>query len=280
MPILDKRKISKIIIEASNGSNSGFVKLQLKEPISTKRVSSTWYPKLFSDQRFSKKGDTVLEFYRLLKPDPFNNLYSLRGYVAEKMVEEMLVKKGYKVETQIKDQDNSNNPVFKYFNGVPDIIYTDNDGKRHVLEIKSKSMSKMQFVKDSPPETEIMQGKMLGFIFGFDEINMLYFFFSDEIETQMQNIVESISNYNNDEAYEKFLSKQIKMVIKKDFDIVSVKYDIDKKKLLDEMKKSYKYAEGFRQTLQLSIQDLSQDVFGQLFKLNLEIENGYEPKHN
>jgi hypothetical protein len=276
MPTLEKRKIKRLMIDGGDAKDTGTVTFVLREPLVKKRVSSTWYPKLFSDQRFSKKGDTALDFYRLIKPDPFNNLYSLRGYIAEKMIEEMLINKGYKVETQIKEQDDVNNPIFKYFNGVPDIIYTDKEGNRHVLEIKSKSMSKFQFVKDNPPETEIMQGKMLAMLFGFDEINMLYFFFNEDIEDKIQRIVDKIERYSNDEAYAEFKKLNIEMKMKRDFDILSIKHDIDKKKILEEMKKSYKYAEGFRQTLTIPIKDLSTEIFGQIFKLDLEIEKGYE----
>ena len=54
-----------------------------------------------------------------------------------------------------KDGDNK---LYKYFGGLPDLIY-EKDGVEELIEVKSKELVKKQYVENNPPKTEIMQGK-------------------------------------------------------------------------------------------------------------------------
>lgn len=278
MPTLDKKKIKNITFEASNGSNGrGRVILSLFEPPKPKKISSTVFPKLYSDQKFSKKGDSVLEFFRLLKPDPFNNYYSLRGYIAEQFVKSLLERKKYTVEmfslgddvTRYKETEN---PVYKYFRGLPDIIYFNEKGEKTLLEIKSKSLDKKQFIIDSPPETEIMQGKMLALLENLDKVTMTYVMFDDDLERKIMMAVSNTVPYDTDKAYKEFLKFKTPLQLNKNIELHAQVYDVGRKELLDDMKKAYKYAETFRQTLVIKNEDLSKDVFSQLFRFADNIE--------
>lgn len=275
---LQKKKIQDIFIEADNGINDGgVIKLKLFDPPQPKTVSSTWYPKLFKENKFSKKGDSVLEFFNIIKGDPFNNLYSLRGYVAEKIVQDMLKQKYERIETfslgdDLQRYSPMKNPIYKYFRGLPDIIYYDKDGRKNIIEIKSKSLSKRDYIIDSPPDTEIMQGKMLAILEDLEEVTMTYVMFDDDLERKMMLAVTSCVPYTNECAYEKFMELKPDLKFRKTFDIHTKKHLVDRQVVLTEMKHAYKYAEAFRQTLTVKIKDLSKDVFSLLFRFENELE--------
>lgn len=275
---LQKKKIQDIFIEADNGVNDGgIIKLKLFDPPQPKTVSSTWFPKLFKENKFSKKGDSVLEFFNIIKGDPFNNLYSLRGYVAEKIVQDMLKQKYDRIETfslgdDLQRYNPMKNPVYKYFRGLPDIIYYDKDGRKNIIEIKSKSLSKRDYIIDSPPDTEIMQGKMLAILEDLEEVTMTYVMFDDDLERKMMLAVTSCKPYTNECAYEKFMELKPDLKFRKTFDIHTKKHLVDRQIVLKEMKHAYKYAEAFRQTLTVKIKDLSKDVFSLLFRFESELE--------
>lgn len=275
--IFKRSKIKDIDFEASNGPFDGGFKLYLDKPLERKKVSSTMFPRLYMDQKFSKKGDAVLEFYNLINKEPFDNLYSLRGFVAEYIIQEMLKAKKYYFQTfslgdDIVRYSDDKSPIYKYFRGLPDILYTDNEGKKYIMEIKSKSLSKKDFVIDSPPETEIMQGKMLAVLEGLDEVTMTYVMFDDTVETLMKEAVMKCEIYTNECAYTNFMALNPNLTYKKNYDIYTKKYRVDKKVVLDQMKTAYKYAEEFRQTLKLQKKDLSKDVWDDSYRLLVELE--------
>lgn len=277
---LDKRKIKDIVIIGSDGSGNSKVRFILNDMLLERKVTSTWYPQLLEDTRFNKRGDKLLEYYRLLKPEPFDNYYTLRGQIAEDYVRDMLVKKGYDVTTFENMWDSYNyhtdhpmGPLYKYFGGRPDIIYKDSEGKRHLLEIKSKSLSKKDYVVDSPPETEIKQGKMLALLEGLDAVDMTYVFFADEFEALMRVAARATEPFSVKEAKKLLEAGGFFDKIKNKIEIHKKTYLVDKKMIVEEMKRSYKYAETFRQTATIDIQDLSKDIVTEIFELEREIEN-------
>lgn len=275
--IFKRSKIKDIDFEASNGPFDGGFKLYLDKPLERKKVSSTMFPRLYMDQKFSKKGDAVLEFYNLVNKEPFDNFYSLRGFVAEYIIQEMLKQKKYSIQTFSLGDDlmrytEDKSPIYKYFRGLPDILYTDAEGKQNIIEIKSKSLSKKEFVIDSPPETEIMQGKMLALLEGLDEVIMTYVMFDETIENMMKEAITKCETYSNECAYTNFIALNPNLTFKKNYEIHTKKYRVDKKIVLEQMKSAYKYAEEFRQTLKLHRKDLSKDVWEDSYRLLVEFE--------
>lgn len=275
---INKSKIKNIKIHGGDGRVDPHFTFVLFDDLRHKKLSSTNYPTLLEDTKFQKKGDKLLEYFRLIQGEPFNNFYSLRGYVAEKLIQDMLKSKGYLVETFELGEDitrykESDNALYKYFRGLPDIIYTKQDGERHLLEIKSKSLSKKQYVVDNPPETEIRQGKMLALLEDLDNVTMTYVMFGDDIERKMKLAVEECNPYSNECAYEKFMLLEPNLKLNQNFELHTKNYDVDRDEVLKEMKVAYKYSEMFRQTLTVFMKDLSKEVRQQLFELERELED-------
>ncbi|MCK9319351.1 hypothetical protein [Methanoculleus sp.] len=270
-----KSKIRKIEIDA----NKGVVNFTLMKELKLKKVTSTWIPKLLGLNPFSSKGEELLNFWGILEKKEFDNYYSLRGAVAEELLQKILEGKGYTVsryEAKENDYDyfkyDNKNPLYKYFGGLPDIV-AKKDDEVLLCEVKSKELQYKKYVDENPPQTEIMQGKILGLLYGLDKTAMVWFLFDDDIARKMKNIVEEVQPYDTQKAVELYLQKHGYPRFKIDYDIIRKDYDIDKKELLEEMKKAYKYAETFRQTLKIDIKDLDSLLFNEILELQKEISN-------
>ena len=271
-----KSKIRKIEIDA----NKGVVNFTLMKELKLKKVTSTWIPKLLGLNPFSSKGEELLNFWGILEKKEFDNYYSLRGAVAEELLQKILEGKGYTVsryEAKENDYDyfkyDNKNPLYKYFGGLPDIV-AKKDDEVLLCEVKSKELQYKKYVDENPPQTEIMQGKILGLLYGLDKTAMVWFLFDDDIARKMKNVVEEVQPYDTQKAVELYLQKHGYPKFKIDYDIIRKDYDIDKKELLEEMKKAYKYAETFRQTLKIDIKDLDSLLFNEILELQKEISNG------
>jgi len=272
--------MKRIHIVGDNGSEQAKVIFEVFEPLKKKKLTSTWFPTLYGASTFNKKGDEALRFYGLLEGDEFDNYYSLRGAIAERIVVKALQSKGYHVQT-FKDNFDAflytkegDNVLYKYFGGLPDIVYETQDGKRFLIEVKSKDLEKKQYVEKNPPETEIMQGKMLAFLYGLDSVRMTYVLFSDDAIRKMYLSLPSPFNLEN--ALKDFDSKMPTLTLNKDYEIIVKDYHISKPELLEQMKTAYKYADGFRQTLTLLASDISKDVFSQIFETEKKLEEDFK----
>lgn len=278
---LKSKNIKRIHIIGQNGDEPSKVMFEVFEPLRKKKITSTWFPNLYGASDFNKKGDEALRFYNLLEGDEFNNFYSLRGYVAEKLVQDSIAKKGYPFKI-FKDTfdiflytSENDNKLYKYFGGLPDLIY-EKDGSERLLEVKSKDVEKKENLEKKPPLTEIMQGKMLALLRGLDRFYMTYVLFSEKVARMMY--LSLTEPYTNETAYKEFNSKMPVLKYKEDYEIIIKEYIINKNELLEQMKTAYKYADGFRQTLTLNLDDFSEEVRKQIFALETELEEDFKKK--
>lgn len=276
---LKSKNVKRIHILATDGNEPSKVVFEVLQPLKKKKVTSTWFPELLGKSNFNTKGDKVLEFYGLAEGEPFNNYYSLRGFVAERIIQDALKSKGYNIAI-FKDnfdafqhdgtKDDKLNTLYKYFGGLPDIVYTDDKGNEILVEVKSKDLEKLDYVKNTPPETEIMQGRMLAFLKGLDKVAMTYVLFSEEVARKMYLCIDDEFNLAN--SVKMFDDKMPNLKYKVDYDIIRKDYDVKPQELLQQMKEAYKYADGFRQTLTVLFSDLSSDIRKQIFALEKELE--------
>ncbi len=282
---LTSKNIKRIHINGSNDLSSGSIRFELFKPLGTRKVSSTWLPQLLGVGGFQTKGDKLLEFWGLLKGDTFDKYYELRGEIAERLLVDMLRAKQYDVKRfSAKEYDfdlfkfdendeRKHTKLYKYFGGLPDIVYN-NTKEDILLEVKSKDLDALDKIINTPPEYEIMQGKQLALLYGLDKVTMTYVLFSEKVVRKMYFAMpQDDEPFDLEASIVKFHTAMGKMEYGKDKDyfIVRRTYSIDKQELLSEMKKAYKYAEGFKQTLTVSMDDISKDVKSQIFALEREI---------
>lgn len=197
------------------------------------------------------------------------------------MVRQGLDKKGYSYKI-FKDNfdaflytQDGDNVLYKYFGGLPDIVYT-KDGNDVLLEVKSKDAEKKEWLEKNPPITEILQGKMLALLWGLDKVSMTYVLFGDKVA---RNMYLSLPDpFDLDVAIKNFDEKMPILKYKEDYEIIVKEYTINKRELLEQMKEAYKYADGFRQTLSLVYTDLSPAIRKELLDLEKELEEDFKKK--
>lgn len=281
---LKTKNIRRIHIIASDGSNPSRVIFEVLKPLEPKKLSSTWFPQLLDIDNYNPKGDKLLEFWGLAQGEPFDNYYSLRGEIAEVLVSNMLKKRNYKVTRYnnkkeldydvFKYEENNQdklNKLYKYFGGLPDIVYEDGNEKI-LLEVKSKDMSAIDKIQSNPPQYEILQGKQLALLYGLDKVTMTYVFFSENMVRKMY--IALTTPFDLEQSVFDFFDKigELQYGKDKDYFIIKKEYTFNRNELLEQMKKAYKYADGFRQTLTVNFEDLSKELNKDIFRVEKELE--------
>ncbi len=280
-------KIKSANIKSINiDGNKGIITFQLFQPLKPKKISSTWIPQLLGLSEFSKRGDKLLEFWGFAEKEPFDDVYTLRGEVAELLIVKALEAKGFKPKRYDKNEydydlfkydgtkgdDNKLNKLYKFFSGLPDVVYRDENKVIRLLEVKAKDFGKLG---SNPYGYEIMQGRILAMLYGVDEVVMTAIYFSDSV---MRNFY--MCSTTDGERFD--LEKSLKLFWNKypnglqygkdkDYFIEKKVVEVKKYELIEDMKEAYKYAETFRQTLTIKISDLSQPTYSEIFKLESEI---------
>ena len=59
-----------------------------------------------------------------------------------------------------------------------------------------ESLERKKFVDENPPQTEVMQGKILALLYGLDKVAMVWFLFDDDIARKMKNVAEEVQPYD------------------------------------------------------------------------------------
>ena len=117
---------------------------------------------------------------------------------------------------------------------------------------------------------------MLALLRGLDKVKMTYVLFSEKTERNMY--LSMGSPFNLEECVKRFDGIMPTLKYKEDYEIIIKDYTINKNELLEQMKTAYKYADGFRQTLTLDLEDFSDDVRKQIFELERELEEDFKKK--
>ena len=282
---LKTKNIKSIHIDGSNGT----IQFGLFQPLKPKKISSTWIPQILGLSDFGQKGDKLLEFWDFIETEPFDKIYEVRGELAERLVVDILQKKGFKPKRYSKDEydydlfkydetkleTNKLMKLYKYFSGLPDIAYKNEKGEINLLEVKSKDFGKIVDVEnDNVYQYEIIQGRVLAMLYGVDKVHMTYVFFSDGVMRNIYLAQTSVVPYNLEKAIELFNTKYpngLQYGKDKDYFIIRKEHEVKKHELLDMMKECNRIAEAFRQTLTVNIDDLSKFLYNKLIKVKGEL---------
>lgn len=147
-----------------------------------KKINGHNFVNLVGLNKFAKVGDTLLEMFGFIKNE-VDPKYLLRGDFAEKIVKKCYERDGFKCTTYDKKACRYDN--FKdnqYFSGLIDIDLIENET---LIEVKSKSLKDYDKIIKYPPESEIYQGLMYGFLKNYTYIIMEWVFFDKETEEEI-----------------------------------------------------------------------------------------------
>lgn len=131
----------------------------------------------------------------------------------------MYEKQGQKYQLWDKKEINYDNfnDVSKYFGGLVDGLLNDNT----IVEIKSKSMDKYDFISKNAIESEEYQAKLYGTLWGLENIKMQYVFCSEQLENKIRNN-EPLTSAKDCKRIEKDLIVNFDQM--KQFMILALKY--------------------------------------------------------
>lgn len=180
--------------------------------VKRKKIASRRLPVLLNMNKFSSVGKGLLEINDLIKPDPFDSWYTVRGAIAEHFAQHELRRyirdtKGVEITKLLAfNPREANYDQFKYnefFGGVIDIAIQEPQSLRSVAEVKSKSLKNMSYItEDNIPQEELYQGFLLAYLSKAPTLYMVYVFFNEEQETKIKELTKAIqkSGSNIDDA--------------------------------------------------------------------------------
>ena len=166
-----------------------------------KKITGTTYPDMAGLNKFKPKGDCILSMLGYVK-EPFDEFYTKRGELAEKLALQSLTKRGKKCVVYDKkavDYDNfKNNP---YFGGLIDIeIPSENT----LYEIKSKNIKDYDKIVSKGDLVQEEQALHYGYLRQYKEVHIMWIFFDDNSEAEIR-AGKPVSTYKNLKMFEKTL---------------------------------------------------------------------------
>ena len=240
-------------------------------PIEQKKITSSMFPKLVGASSFDSVGKSILEFFKMTDEKPFDDYYTVRGDVGEHFAKEYLEANydranfGYEVLHFNQKMFNYDQfPKNERFGGVIDLGIRqwvkgqkDKTLVRRIGEVKSKAIETKKWKSfktpyetiveenNAPPmnDTEVLQGRFLGYMGVVDKILMVYVFFPLSFEERVREII----------AYSKALTKQLptkETVLKetgltlKDCVVKVIQYDVKQDELEKQMEEAYELVFG------------------------------------
>lgn len=229
-----------------------------------KKITGHSFVALCDLDQFNKKGDMVLNLLGLYKK-PFDVKYMYRGEVAEDLVRQYYEKKLHRpfiwYDEDAKKKNNYD--FFKEYQqcgGIPDMEMQDDE---EIIEIKSKSMNKMNAIanENNIPKEELYQALYYGYLRlkrkNIHKVTMAYVFFDKETENLIFNNQKPITY------------KYIKLFIKS-YDMADY---IDEIESL--IKKALIYYNTCIEQKRIPLADISEEVLKSLFINQEQKDNGF-----
>lgn len=157
-------------------------------PQTKKKMTGHTFVELCGFSAFKKKGDTVLSMLGAYK-EQVDPKWLKRGDVAELIARNYYSKRLGKSIVWYDDQAKKDNH-FDFFQdylqcgGIPDIEIPDED---LLIEVKSKSLNKYNYIMQHLPKEEIYQGLYYAYLRHFPSAVLFWVFFDEESETAIFN---------------------------------------------------------------------------------------------
>lgn len=258
------KKMSKIVANGSFVFQNEFIK--------KKKITGRTFPLLLGIGKYEKKGDTVLKMVGLLKDDPIDPYYLVRGTLCENRVKKHYEEKGYECQTWNdlevkkkigfdlwKDRNES-------FGGIPDIVSTNIEGTRLLIEVKSKSMKDYETYVKIPNEEEIMQMSLYATLGKTNDNRMFYVFLPPELEQRIKEDMESMNGKAREITDEEWHNCRF----------IDKKIEIDFAKVKEDMQNAKWYLESCCATRKIALNDLSINALKKMGITDEELDNAFD----
>lgn len=222
--------------------------LYLECELPSTKIYTTRYPALIDRDSFNKKGDMLLQIWRILPKEPFNEFYTYRGAIAEEIVDRYLTKKNYDHKwygSQETGFDMFNNQVF---GGNLDFVV----GNVENLEIKSKNIKDYDYIfKNGANQTNLAQAELGTFLSGFNKGRIMYLFFTNEQEQMIKDYMSGGEKPNFDMSDVRMLTYDIN-------------FAVNLGRIQKEMQMAYDYYNKCYKEKRIPLKDISQKTLDKL----------------
>jgi hypothetical protein len=149
-----------------------------------KKITGTTISDLAGLNRFNKRGDIILKQAGIIT-EHFDEFYTKRGAIAEKIVKQWLIKNGKKPTTynaQELQWDNFHED--NKFGGLIDIeLIEDNT----LYEVKSKNIKDYDKICKYGDAVQEEQAMHYGYMRKYDKVYIIWIFFDDKTEEEIRN---------------------------------------------------------------------------------------------
>lgn len=157
-----------------------------KDPVKlNKKISGHAFVDILGLNPFKLSGDALLVLHGLVT-EKVDEKWLRRGDLAEKIVKTVYERNGHNCTIYDEEYKKANYytcfPKLRSWGGLIDIELLD---EKTLIEVKSKSLDKFDYIVKEPPMDEVYQGLYYGFLRKYDEIIMEWIFFDPKTEEEV-----------------------------------------------------------------------------------------------
>lgn len=166
-----------------------------------KKITGTNVAELAGMNKYKPRGDMVLSMLGLVT-EPFDEFYTKRGDIAEKLALQTLRKRNFPCVVYNKREVGYDNfPENRFFGGLIDIEIP---ALNTLYEIKSKNIKDYDKIEKFGDSCQEEQAMHYGWLRHYDKVHIMWIFFTDEIEAKIK-AGEPITSYAGMKMFEKEL---------------------------------------------------------------------------
>lgn len=170
--------------------------------IKNKRITGTTIADLMGINKWKTKGDCLLNMFGIIV-EPFDEYYTKRGALAEKLALKSLEKRGHKCTIYNAQEIGWNNfPNNK--NNLGGVIDIELIEENTLYEIKSKSMKDYEEIFKNGNIVQEHQAIHYGLLRDYDKVHIMWIFFDEQTEYEIKNNLP-ITTFKNLKMFEKEL---------------------------------------------------------------------------
>ena len=169
------------------------------ETIKSEKITGTTIPSLLGIDKFKKKGNTLLSMWGFVKED-FDEFYTKRGELAEKIAKFILKKRGKQIVTYNAEELKWDN--FQNIKGLGGLIDIEIPSEETLYEIKSKSLKDYEYICKNGQENQERQALHYGCLRNYKVVHIMWIFFDEQTENEIRNNLP-ITTLKNIKMFEK-----------------------------------------------------------------------------
>ena len=226
-----------------------------------KKITSRRYPELLNKNPFTSVGKSLLDMFYQVESEAFDDWYTLRGAVAEHLLEQYFIRmfesNGKPIVTKhFSPQDFAPSldqfPKNEFLGGVIDIAIAQPQDERAIIECKAKSIDKLKEIEETIPIEEKLQGELLCMLAKCIQFYMGYVFFTKEQEEKIKTLTNAIKT-SGDTVSNAVYTKLPKILEKlkiglNDVEIRHFKFFLDDKSAFERVKEVTERVLKFKET--------------------------------